>query len=416
MSLSNHAPSNTLQIDLLEQKEIMANGNTDSEDLLSGLLNETISRKASDLHLSADSAPYFRQQGRLAPAKEWPILSAADITGIAGVLAELTHAKRPPEVGSLDGGLSAANGTRFRFNIFRRSGAYSIALRRLEERIRSLPELGLPSDLYQLADYSHGLVLVAGPTGSGKSTTLATLIDRINQTRPGHIITIEDPIEYLHKSSRSLVDQREVGLDTASFNEALVASMRQDPDVILVGEIRDLNTIRTAITAAETGHLVFATVHAGDCVGSIDRLVSVFQPEEQTSIRRQLAMVLRAVVAQKLIMGDGPQIRKALKESTEDPLAAKSKYVLVSEVMKVTSSVANLISQSKDSHIYSSIETGRSDGMYTADECLAQLLRTGQISERTARGLARNPQLVVSRASNLRPARMRIDDLTENPL
>ena len=383
------------------------------EDQLLGLLHEAIARKASDLHLSAGHPPYFRQQGRLAPAEGWPELDASILAGLAQSLASRTHAKAPPEVGSLDGGLSTDGGTRFRFNIYRRSGAYSIALRRLEERIRSLPELGLPSELYQLASHSHGLVLIAGPTGSGKSTTLATLIDRINQTRSGHIITIEDPIEYLHTSNQSLVDQREVGQDTQSFNEALVAAMRQDPDVILVGEIRDLNTIRTAITAAETGHLVFATVHAGDCVGSIDRVVSVFQPEEQTAIRRQLAMVLRAVVAQKLIMGDGPQIRKTLKEQSDDPHAAKSKYVLVSEVMKITNAVANLISQSKDSHIYSIIETGRSNGMYTADECLAQLLRSGQISERTAKGLARNPQLVVSRASSLRPSRMRIDDLAE---
>lgn len=386
-----------------------------SEDQLLRLLNETIARKASDLHLSAGHPPYFRQQGHLAPAEDWPVQDADTLRGLAQVLASRTHAGVPPDVGSLDGGLSAENGTRFRFNIYRRSGAYSIALRRLEERIRSLPELGLPSDLYQLADHSHGLVLIAGPTGSGKSTTLATLIDRINQTRSGHIITIEDPIEYLHTSNLSLVDQREVGQDTLSFNEALVAAMRQDPDVILVGEIRDLNTIRTAITAAETGHLVFATVHAGDCVGSIDRVVSVFQPEEQPSIRRQLAMVLRAVVAQKLIMGDGPQIRKALQETSDDPLAARSKYVLVSEVMKVTNPVANLISQSKDSHIYSIIETSRGDGMYTADECLAQLLKSGQISERTAKGLARNPQLVVSRASRLRPSRIQFDDPAEAP-
>ncbi|MEM7473744.1 MAG: PilT/PilU family type 4a pilus ATPase [Planctomycetota bacterium] len=390
--------------------------NRRSEELLRRLLNEAIARKASDLHMSAEHPPYFRQQGRLAPAEDWPIQDAATLLSVAKALARRTHAKIPPEVGSLDGALSAQDGTRFRFNIYRRSGGYSIALRRLEERIRSLPELGLPSDLYQLGNYSHGLVLVAGPTGSGKSTTLATLIDRINQTRSGHIITIEDPIEYLHTSQQSLVDQREVGQDTRDFNEALVAAMRQDPDVILVGEIRDLKTIRTAITAAETGHLVFATVHAGDCVGSIDRVVSVFQPEEQTAIRRQLSMVLRAVVAQKLIMGDGPQIRKALLAEDGDPLAAKSKYVLVSEVMKVTNPVANLISQSKDSHIYSIIETGRGDGMYTADECLAQLLRTGQISERTAKGLARNPQLVTSRASRLRPARMQLDSLTETSL
>ncbi len=388
----------------------------ESEEQLLRLLKETIARKASDLHLSAGHPPYFRQQGHLAPAEDWPLQDAATLTGLAQALASRTHAKVPPEVGSLDGGLSADDGTRFRFNVYKRSGAYSIALRRLEERIRSLPELGLPSDLYQLADYSHGLVLIAGPTGSGKSTTLATLIDRINQTRSGHIITIEDPIEYLHTSNQSLVDQREVGQDTQSFNEALVAAMRQDPDVILVGEIRDLNTIRTAITAAETGHLVFATVHSGDCVGSIDRVVSVFQPEEQPSIRRQLAMVLRAVVAQKLIMGDGPQIQKALKEQSDDPHAARSKYVLVSEVMKVTNPVANLISQSKDSHIYSIIETSRNDGMYTADECLAQLLRSGQISERTAKGLARNPQLVVGRASRMRPSRIQLDDPAGAPI
>ncbi|MEL7499751.1 MAG: PilT/PilU family type 4a pilus ATPase [Planctomycetota bacterium] len=383
--------------------------NESSDDLLIRLLNSAVTRKASDLHLSANHPPYFRQQGRLAPADDWPPLDAETLAGIAQALAAKTHANVSPEIGSLDGALSIEDGTRFRFNIYKRSGAYSVAFRRLEERIRSLPELGLPSDLYELANYSHGLVLIAGPTGSGKSTTLATLIDRINQTRNDHIITIEDPIEYLHVSNRSLVDQREVGLDTRNFNEALVAAMRQDPDVILVGEIRDLNTIRTAITAAETGHLVFATVHAGDCVGSIDRVVSVFQPEEQTAIRRQLAMVLRAVVAQKLIMGDGSEIRKALQQTSDDPLAAKSKYVLVSEVMKVTNPVANLISQSKDAHIYSSIETGRNDGMYTADECLAQLLRSGQISERTAKGLARNPQMVVSRASRFRPARMQLN-------
>ncbi|MDG2222246.1 MAG: PilT/PilU family type 4a pilus ATPase [Rubripirellula sp.] len=384
-----------------------------SEELLRRLLNEAIDRKASDLHLSTGHSPYFRQQGHLAPASGWPVQDANTVAGLARVLASRTYGKVAPEVGSLDGGLSAPDGTRFRFNIYRRSGQYSIALRRLEDRIRSLPELGLPSSLYQLADYSHGLVLIAGPTGSGKSTTLATLVDRINQTRSGHIITIEDPIEYVHASNRSLVDQREVGQDTHSFNEALIAAMRQDPDVILVGEIRDLNTIRTAITAAETGHLVFATVHAGDCVGSIDRLVSVFQPEEQVAIRRQLAMVLRAVVAQKLIMGDGPQIVKALKEASDDPLAAKSMYVLVSEVMKVTNPVANLISQSKDSHIYSILETSRSDGMYPADECLAQLLKSGRISERTAMGLARNAQLVVGRASRLRPGRMELDDTAE---
>jgi twitching motility protein PilT len=392
----NHEPRN---------HDRQAEPSRDAEALLQQLLDATVQRKASDLHLSADHAPHFRQQGVLAPAPDWPVLDAAILQCIATALAGRTRGKRLPEVGALDGALSADNGARFRFNVYLRGGNYSIALRRLEDRIRSLPELGLPAELYGLADYSHGLVLIAGPTGSGKTTTLATLIDRVNQTRPCHIITIEDPIEYLHSSRKALVDQREVGHDTESFNDALVASMRQDPDVILVGEIRDLNTIRTAITAAETGHLVFSTVHSGDCVGSIDRLVSVFHADEQPGIRRQLAMVLRAVVAQRLIIADGPAGMKGL-EDVGDVTAARTRLVLASETMKVTNPVANLISQAKDSHIYSILETSRADGMYTYDECLAQLLREGQISERTALGLAKSPQMLLSRASKLRPARV----------
>lgn len=379
----------------------------DDENLLQRLLKATVDRKASDLHLSADHAPHFRQQGTLAAAEDWPVFDAVTLQKLAVALARHTRVDAPPTIGALDGSLSSEDGSRFRFNVYVRSGDYSIALRRLEDRIRSLPELGLPSELYSLADYSHGLVLIAGPTGSGKSTTLATLIDRINQTRACHIITIEEPIEYLHTSSKALVDQREVGQDTHSFNDALVASMRQDPDVILVGEIRDLNTIRTAITAAETGHLVFATVHSGDCIGSIDRLVSVFHADEQPGIRRQLAMVLRAVVAQRLVIADGIKAAGQL-EITDDPTAPKSQLVLASETMRVTNPVANLISQAKDSHIESIIETGRADGMYTFDECLAQLLREGKISERTARGLAKNPQVMLSRSSRLRPTRVNL--------
>ena len=380
-------------------------------ELLNQLLDATIQRKASDLHLSANHAPHFRQQGLLAAAEDWPVFDSETMAGLATTLAELTLARTPPHIGALDGALSAHEGTRFRFNVYRRSGAFSIALRRLEDRIRSLPELGLPSDLYSLADYSHGLVLIAGPTGSGKSTTLATLIDRINQTRACHVITIEDPIEYLHTSQKSLVDQREVGHDTRNFNEALVASLRQDPDVILVGEIRDLDTIRTAITAAETGHLVFATIHSGDCIGSIDRLVSVFHSDEQPGIRRQLAMILRAVVSQRLIIADG---NKSTPEQTEieseNAKAAKTKLVLASETMKVTSPVSNLIAQGKDTHIYSIMETGRADGMYTLDECLAQLLREGKISDRTAKGLSKNPDVMLSRASRMRPSRFVVAD------
>ena len=180
--------------------------------------------------------------------------------------------------------------------------------------------------------------MVCGPTGAGKSTTLATLIDRINQTRRCHIVTIEDPIEYLHRPAQSLVNQRQVGSDTSSFNDALVASLRQDPDVILVGEIRDLNTIRTAITAAETGHLVFTTVHAGDCVGAVERLVSVFPADEQSGIRRQLSMVLRAVIAQHLLVADGAG-------GAQD--GSRRSRVVASEVLMNNSAIANLIATGK---------------------------------------------------------------------
>ena len=381
----------------------------EARQLLDALLEAAFQRKASDLHLSAGHAPHFRQEGRLAPAEDWEVLDTTDLTDLAGVLGTMTAKGNAPEIGALDGALTSADGSRFRFNVYRSSGTYSIALRRLEDRIRSLTELGLPASLYSLADYSHGLVLIAGPTGSGKTTTLATLLDRINQTRECHIITIEDPVEYIHHSNKALVDQREVGQDTASFNDALVASLRQDPDVILVGEIRDLNTIRTAVTAAETGHLVFATVHSGDCIGSIDRLVSVFHSDEQPGVRRQLAMVLRAIVAQRLVIADGKQVKQEMEEKWEgDPTSARTKLVLSSEVMMVTNPVANLISQAKDAHIYTIMETSRADGMYTADECLAHLLRERLISERTARGLARNPKVMLSRASKTRPSRVNI--------
>ncbi|HEX4149909.1 MAG TPA: ATPase, T2SS/T4P/T4SS family, partial [Pirellulales bacterium] len=241
---------------------------------------------ASDLHLAVDESPYFRIHGVLEPHEHYGTLAAEELERYAVELARASRQQPLGNCGSVDGALTAADGTRFRFNVFRRQGQISVALRRLEERFRSLADLGLPDSLYELCDLPDGLVLVAGPTGAGKSTTLATLIDRINRTRRCHIVTIEDPIEYLHTPLLSLVNQRQVGLDTDSFNDALVASLRQDPDVILVGEIRDLATIRTAITAAETGHLVFTTVHAGDSVGTIERLVSVFPADEQAGMRR----------------------------------------------------------------------------------------------------------------------------------
>jgi twitching motility protein PilT len=268
----------------------------------------------------------------------------------------------------------------------------------LEDRIKPLEALGLPTSLYELADLPDGLVIVAGPTGSGKSTTLATLIDRINRNRQLHIITIEDPVEYLHPSQKSLVNQRQLGVDCPSFNDALVASLRQDPDVILVGEIRDLTTIRTAITAAETGHLVFTTVHASDSVGVIERITSVFPAEEQAGVRRQLALVLRTIISQQLMVADGVAVAADVRKGESNV----ARRVVCSEIMHVTSAVANLVAVGKSNQIYSAIESNAGAGMQTRDQDLARLLHLGMISERSALAYANNPSVVQDRLMRLR--------------
>ena len=376
-------------------------------------------RDASDIHLSAGLPPYLRVQGLLEPQTE---LGATSNEWLAKVVESLPlggNRESLQRIGSADGALSAKDRTRFRVNVFRRRDALSIALRRLEDRFRSLAELGLPDSLYELCDLAHGLVVVGGPTGSGKSTSLATLIDRINQTRRGHIITIEDPIEYLHDSRLSLVNQRQVGTDAATFDDALVASLRQDPDVILVGEIREIKTIRTAITAAETGHLVFTTVHAGDCVGVIERLVSVFPAEEQPGVRRQLSLVLQAVVVQHLLVADGRSVVQAAslpssvkaasdEDQSNDRLAnrpTRRTRAVASEVMRMTPAVANLIANGKANQIYSSMESGSAAGMQTFEQDLARLWVGGSISEQTATAYARNVSVLQDRAARLRTRR-----------
>lgn len=377
--------------------------------LLERLLQLCIAEQSSDLHLAPDHPPYLRTQGVLGPIDGESPLAPATLSALADHLAQGGNVEALRRTGALDGALSF-EGCRFRYNVYRRGGDYSIALRRLEDHVRSLRDLGLPDDLYRLAEQSDGLVLLAGPTGSGKSTTLATLIDRINQTRRCHIVTIEDPIEYVHHSRLSLVNQRQIGTDASSFNDALVASLRQDPDVILVGEIRDLDTIRTAITAAETGHLVFSTVHAGDCVGAIDRLVAVFPADEQPGIRRQLSMVLRAIVSQHLLVADGDGRRSESRtvrcgENALDAASPRGRLVLASETLMVNAAVANLIAHGRGAQIYSMMETGGSGGMYTLEENLARLWRRGEISERTATALAKHPKIVLDRAKKLNVSR-----------
>lgn len=329
---------------------------------------------ASDIHLGAGEVPRLRVQGVLRRAEDFGPTPPDEAEAIAlslvatclppGVSAADAARSRLDATGAVDGAVSSPAGHRYRVNVFRSGGASAAALRRLDDRFQTLAELGLPERLADFTLCPHGLVVVTGPTGSGKSTTLATLIDIINRTRDGHIITIEDPVEYLHPSQRCLVRQRQIGRDAPDFHAALVEALRQDPDVILVGEVREIETIRTAITAAETGHLVFTTLHAGDCVGAIERLVSVFPAGEQDSIRRQLSLVLRGVFAQHLLPAASPGARR----------------VACGELMFATPAIANLIATGRSQQIYSAIELGAGAGMRTLSQALDELVRSGRIT------------------------------------
>ena len=345
---------------------------------------------ASDLHLAVGIPPRFRIKGSLVSRNDLRTFYAADVEAVALELGRTAVPLSPGEgtdrvrevlirEKSIDGAVTSPSGVRYRFNVYRASDECAVALRRLDSRFRSFAELGVPERIEAFSDEWDGLFVLTGPTGSGKSTTLATMIDMINHKRDGHIITIEDPIEYIHKSDRCIVHQREVGRDAKGFNEALVEALRQDPDVILVGEVRELETMRTALRAAETGHLVFTTLHAGDCVGAIERLVAVFPPDEQNSVRRQLALVLRGILAQHLLpQEDGGRVPAC-------------------ELLVNTTASANHIATGHSAQIYSVIETGGNNGMVTLDQSLERLVDSGVVSLRTALGIARYPSQLKAR-------------------
>ncbi|MHB9143895.1 MAG: type IV pilus twitching motility protein PilT [Symbiobacteriia bacterium] len=320
------------------------------------LLHQAVCAGASDLHLSAEAPPTLRVDGELRPLGGETLSAAILAEMFAALVTDNALREVFHRSGELDFAYSVQGLGRFRLNAYRQRGSIALAVRIIPHEVPSLASLGLPSVLADLASRPHGLVLVTGPTGSGKSTTLAALIDHINRSRSCHIITLEDPIEYLHRHQRSIVNQRELGIDTHSFGDALRAALRQDPDVILVGELRELETVRTAVTAAETGHLILGTLHAGDAAGAIDRLIDVFPPHQQDQVRTQLASTLQGIVAQRLL----PKQRGG--------------RVAAAEVLVATPAVRNLIREGKTHQLASVIQTGGRYGMKSMESALRELV------------------------------------------
>jgi twitching motility protein PilT len=341
---------------------------------LDSLLTRAVSLGASDLHLTTGIAPCVRVNGSLTPLADWVKLRSADTESLArGMLSE-EQWKRFEQESELDCAYALTGVSRFRVNVYRQRGSVGMAFRAIPHKIRQLAELGLPASVEQFAQLPRGLVLVTGPTGSGKSTTLAGLLDIANNTRAGHIVTIEDPIEYLHTHARSIVNQREVGADTADFQVALKHVLRQDPDVILVGELRDLETTSVAVTAAETGHLVLATLHTQSAAQTVDRLIDIFPPSQQQQIRAQLANCLQGVVTQALA-----------------PTKDGTGRTVICEVMVGTSAIRSLIREGKVHQIPAFLQSSAEAGMISFDQHLALRFAEQKVSKATALSLAHDP-------------------------
>lgn len=334
-------------------------------DLLT-LLNSAMDRNASDLHVSVGVPPCCRIDGDLVRMDDVPV-SVEEVHEMAYSLMNDRQKEHFEKHGEVDFAYSVPRSGRFRVNAFRQRGTTAVVARVLNSKIPDPEGLGLPESVVEMTKKKRGLVLVTGTTGSGKSTTLASLINVINHTYASHIITLEDPIEYLHKHNRSIVNQREMGNDSESYSTALRVALRQDPDVILVGEMRDLETISIAVTAAETGHLVFSTLHTLGAANTIDRIIDVFPPFQQQQIRVQLADVLQCVISQQLI-----------------PKKEEKGRVGAFEVMISNAAIRNLIREAKTFQIQSVMQTGRKQGMQTMDDALYDLWRGGKISKENA--------------------------------
>ena len=330
------------------------------------LLKQAVNLGASDIHITSNSEPIARVKGKFIKLSD-DILTKEDTKEMVKQIADEERLQNIEKIGELDFSATLEDGTRFRVNAYKQKGSYALAIRTINSKVPSFEELNLPKTLKTFTEKHKGLVLVTGPTGSGKSTTLASLIDIINQNRQAHIITIEDPIEYVHNHKRSIVNQREIGIDSKSFHSALRAILRQDPDVILIGEMRDSETISIALTAAETGHLVFSTLHTIGSAKTIDRIIDSFPPEQQQQIRTQLSTVCEGIISQQLL-----------------PTADGRDRVAATEVMMATPAIRNLIRENKTFQIQNTMQTGLSKGMHTMDQDLIKLYKQGIITKEIA--------------------------------
>ena len=337
------------------------------EDLMTDLVTDG----GSDLHLATGHPPYGRFNGQLRPIRQGTTLTEDSCNRLIFSLLNNSQRKQLEQTWELDCSYGLRGVSRFRVNVYRQKGSYAACLRALGNTIPAIEKLGLPPVVEEMSRKPKGLVLVTGPTGSGKTTTLASLLDNINHTRAEHILTIEDPIEFTYQNDRSLIHQREVNEDTRSFANALRAALREDPDVILVGELRDLETIQLAITAAETGHLVFGTPHTSSASQTVDRMVDVFPAGQQTQIRVQLSSSLLAVFTQTLCR-------------TTRPVAGSMGRVMALEIMVNTPACANLIREGKTAQLYSLIQTGAQYGMQTLERSLANLVQDNRITAEEA--------------------------------
>ena len=338
------------------------------------VLMDVLERKASDLHITVGRPPMVRVRGRLTPMENYPSLSPSDTREIIYSILSNDQRQRLETDWQIDFAYAIPGTARFRVNAYFQRASLGAAFRLIPAEISSMESLGLPPVAHDMCNKPRGIVLVTGPTGSGKSTSLAAMINEINETREEHILTIEDPIEFLHSHKKCMVNQRELGADAPSFAAALRAALRQDPDVILVGEMRDLETISTALTAAETGHLVFGTLHTQAAPQTVDRIIDVFPAHQQDQVRVQLSVALQGVLTQQLL-----------------PTADGSSRVVAVEALVPTPAVRNLIREGKTHQIASTMQTGANVGMLTMDAALAQLVRAGKITRALAESRSSTP-------------------------